>query len=307
MNAVRDIELDRLYGLPLAEFTAERDALAKRLRQEGDRDAAQEVKALRKPSVTAWALNQLSRHAADDLNRLLQAGERLRDAQARLIEGGDPGSLREAGAEERELVDRLTSAGEAMLEAAGHPASPATSTRLRATLHAAAGNDEARGLLAAGRLVQDYEFSDLGLGALNAVSPSPTKVTQKARPRPERQDAERKDRLDAERKDRQDAERKDRQDAERRDEKAEQIRQRLAEATRAQTAARDAAKQAERKVEQARQAAEQAQTRVSEAEQRAAIANQARTEAESTADEARERERAADKAVARLQAELEQA
>ena len=52
---------DDLYGLPLDAFVPERDALAKRLRAEGRRDEAAEVKALRKPSVAAWAVNQAVR------------------------------------------------------------------------------------------------------------------------------------------------------------------------------------------------------------------------------------------------------
>jgi hypothetical protein len=48
-------DIDRLYALPLEEFTHERDELAKRVRDEGDADAAAAVKALKKPAVAAWA------------------------------------------------------------------------------------------------------------------------------------------------------------------------------------------------------------------------------------------------------------
>ena len=50
-------EADDLYGLPLGEFTATRDALAARLKAAGDKEAAAEVKRARKPSVPAWAAN----------------------------------------------------------------------------------------------------------------------------------------------------------------------------------------------------------------------------------------------------------
>ncbi len=52
-------ELDRLYALPLNEFTAARDDVAKRLRGEGERELADEVKQLRKPPIAAWLVNQL--------------------------------------------------------------------------------------------------------------------------------------------------------------------------------------------------------------------------------------------------------
>ena len=46
-------ELDRLYQLPPGEFTAARDELAKRLRDEGEREQSEEVKQLRKPPVAS--------------------------------------------------------------------------------------------------------------------------------------------------------------------------------------------------------------------------------------------------------------
>src|SRR4051794_41911269 len=65
-----DEDIDRLYGLPLAEFTAARNALAKELGGEEGKG----VKALRKPSAAAWALNQAVREAPDKLAEVLTAG-----------------------------------------------------------------------------------------------------------------------------------------------------------------------------------------------------------------------------------------
>src|ERR671919_752827 len=56
-----DQQIDSLFGMPLDRFIPERDTLAKQLRATGDREAADRVKALRKPTVPAWALNQLAR------------------------------------------------------------------------------------------------------------------------------------------------------------------------------------------------------------------------------------------------------
>ncbi|MEA2589487.1 MAG: hypothetical protein QOH66_2414, partial [Actinomycetota bacterium] len=61
MNAETDEALDRLYAAPPDRFTAERDALAKSLKT-SDKAAAAAVKALRRPPVTAWALNQVARN-----------------------------------------------------------------------------------------------------------------------------------------------------------------------------------------------------------------------------------------------------
>ena len=48
---------DRLYGLSPGDFTAARDAEAKALA--ADKGIAARVKALRKPSIAAWAINLL--------------------------------------------------------------------------------------------------------------------------------------------------------------------------------------------------------------------------------------------------------
>jgi hypothetical protein len=58
---VADAEAERLYGLPLDEFTAARDARARELRRDGEREKAAEVAALRKPVLAAWLVNMLAR------------------------------------------------------------------------------------------------------------------------------------------------------------------------------------------------------------------------------------------------------
>ncbi len=55
-----EARIDALHALPLDEFTSARDELACRLRREGDADGGAEVKRLRRPSVAAWALGELT-------------------------------------------------------------------------------------------------------------------------------------------------------------------------------------------------------------------------------------------------------
>jgi hypothetical protein len=155
--------IERLYGLPLEEFTAERDAAAKALRAAGDRDAATEVKRLRKPSRLAWALNQVRRQDSAAVDDLLAAGQRLQDAQRQLVEAGERGLLRDAAAEERELVGKVAELAERELAASGHPANATAQGKLFSTLHAAAADPEVRAELAAGRLLGEHQISDLGL------------------------------------------------------------------------------------------------------------------------------------------------
>jgi hypothetical protein len=56
-----DQEVDRLYSLQIEEFVAARNELSRRLKNEGDTSAADEVEQLVKPNVAAWTINQLSR------------------------------------------------------------------------------------------------------------------------------------------------------------------------------------------------------------------------------------------------------
>jgi hypothetical protein len=170
-----------LYGLPPGEFTGTRDARAKELRAAGEREAANEVKGLRKPTVAAWALNQLSRRRGKDLERLLEAGERLRAAQDELLAGGDRSALQEAAAGERELVAKLSADAAAMASDAGERGS-GLQEKVAETLHAAALDEETADELRAGRLTREREAIG-GFGAAGggpAPSSSPKKSQKKS-------------------------------------------------------------------------------------------------------------------------------
>jgi hypothetical protein len=165
----QDSEIDRLYGLPLDEFIRERDELAKRLRREGDREAAEGIKQLRKPSAGAWALNQAVRRRRKETDALLAAGERLRSAHEALLSGGDPATLREAMQEERALAGALADCAEAIASETGKSGA-ALRERVRSTLHAASVDEEAREELVAGRFIREREA--VGLGPFGGEAPA---------------------------------------------------------------------------------------------------------------------------------------
>ena len=166
-----DSEIDKLYGVPLDEFVHDRDELAKRLRREGEREAAEQVKKLRKPSAGAWALNQAVRRRRKETDGLLAAGERLRAAHESLMSGGDQAELRDAMREERELASGLADCAEAIASETGK-SGPALRERVRATLHAAAVDEEAREELQKGRFVREREAVGLGpFGAAPVIAP----------------------------------------------------------------------------------------------------------------------------------------
>src|SRR5436305_1927347 len=155
--------VDRLYGLPLDEFTAERDAAAKELRADGSREAADAVRKLRKPSVPAWALNQLARRRSGEVERLIAAGDELRDAQEKVYKGGGARErLRGAVEAEREAVGSLLGEARELLDAEGRTPSQQVLDRIRDTLHAAATDERVRDELLAGRLVEHAQPGGLG-------------------------------------------------------------------------------------------------------------------------------------------------
>ena len=155
--SVDEAELDRLYALPLEDFTPARNELAKRLQKDGDREAADEVKGLRKPSLVAWAVNQLARTREIDVQRLIRAGARLEEAQTGAVRGADGGDFAEARRDERDALERLASAARDVLEQGGHSGSAATLDKIANTLRASAGSEEGRQLLSSGRLTEEVE------------------------------------------------------------------------------------------------------------------------------------------------------
>lgn len=147
-------DVDRLYGLPLESFVSERGAAAKRLRADGDRAGAEIVAKLPKPSLAAWAINQLVRGEPELTHELLRAGGALREAQARALAGENGEALRDAAAGERRAVEALVEAARA-LRPAGRPPTTPTLDRIRATLHVAAADEVVRAEIRAGRLAKE--------------------------------------------------------------------------------------------------------------------------------------------------------
>ena len=177
------MEPDDLYGLPLDRFIPERGALAKALRADKRRDEAAQVAALRKPSVAAWAVNQLVRTQGDAVRELLDAGDGLRDAQADLLAGrGDGRTLRSANERERDAVDVLVEAARGLLSSDGHELSPAIVERVADTLHAAALDGGAREQVRDGRLERELRHAGLGLGESPGPAPAPAPTKPKPKP-----------------------------------------------------------------------------------------------------------------------------
>src|SRR5258708_23230302 len=76
-----DDHIDDLFKLPLTEFVGARKALAARLKQNGLVSEAEGVKALAKPSISAWTVTQLYWRPREAFDELLATGKRFRKAQ----------------------------------------------------------------------------------------------------------------------------------------------------------------------------------------------------------------------------------
>jgi len=158
-----------LYSLPLDEFTAARDGLAQRFRSDGEAETAAIVAKLRKPSVAAWALNQVARHHPKTVDRLLDSHQALRSA-------GSRESLEEASQLRRKAVTELTEA--AMAELGG--GSIQTKDRINRTLLAVATDAQGEADLKAGTLVRELEPSGVGWGDTELPAPPPRDPAQEA-------------------------------------------------------------------------------------------------------------------------------
>lgn len=302
-----DEELRRLYTLPLGEFTAERNALAKRLQKSGDKEGADEVKSLAKPSVSAWVVNQLFAREEERMRGLLTAGEHARSALQHTLTVGDAEALREALHDQRELRDQLRQSAAEILEQDVRAASQAILDRVTVNLDAlalspAAAEEAARVWLDADLEPPGFEvLAGLQLAARRPdrhglrLVPEPEKPVEKAPPPPEQKPAGKA------------AEKPG--PASRRDPKAEKT---AAEEERRRKAEEDARTREER-AEQARRDREEARLRerMERAQEKvdhlAAEADTLRRDAEKSVREAAEAERAAQEATRRAELAREDA
>jgi hypothetical protein len=161
---------DQLYGLPLEEFTRARNEAAAELRKAGQREEADAVKALRKPTAAAAALNRLVREHRREVEDFLAAAAELRDAQF-----AGKGDLAAATKRERDVLGKLVQAG---------------GSGVRQSLEAAAVDDQAAQQLLEGRLTQELEprgFGTLLAHGLKSPPPKQKPKPQKADDRAERE------------------------------------------------------------------------------------------------------------------------
>lgn len=177
-------DLDALFQLPLAEFTAARNTLATRLKQGGRGNDANLVKLLAKPPISAWAVNQLYWNHRDAFDHLIATGERFR--QARLARKG--ADMRAALDARREALSNLSDLATALLRDAGHNPAPDTLRRITTTLEAMSAYASLPDGPRPGRLTHDVDppgFESLASSMPNAevtkLTEQPARITSSQR------------------------------------------------------------------------------------------------------------------------------
>lgn len=121
-----DDALQELYQVPVAQFVTERKRLAGELKSDGDASGAKELLARKRPTISAWVVNQLYWHARDAFDDLMATAEKLRN-----------GDLK-ASAAHRDAIAKLRKRASTLLEEAGHAPTESTLRRVTTTLSALA-------------------------------------------------------------------------------------------------------------------------------------------------------------------------
>ena len=138
-----DAKIDDLYRQPLDTFTESRNALAKTLSGAD----AKRVRALAKPTVVPWAVNQVYWQARPAYDKVIKSGERLRAAQIASLEGRRGADVREAGETHRRALADAVKEAERLAASSG--AKPPADALMRTfeTLSLASGSTEPPGRL----------------------------------------------------------------------------------------------------------------------------------------------------------------
>ena len=171
MAKALDDEIDRLYQLPLDEFTAARNALAKETGESA-------IKKLEKPNLAAWAVNQLYWRQRKTYDDVIKAAERMRAAYKQML-AGKTADVRGAEEIHQEALREAKQAARAILEEGGHGNADALMMPVSETLDALPGDDPA------GRLTKPLRR--MGFNVLEGVPISAKAAPQRPKAEPAKQ------------------------------------------------------------------------------------------------------------------------
>src|SRR5688572_29114560 len=176
--------IDGLYQLPLDEFTAARNALA---RESGDNA----IKKLEKPNLAAWAVNQLYWQQRKLYDEVIKTSTQVRTAYKQML-AGKPADVKAAEAFHAEAMRKARAAIRSILEAGGNNASDAVMTPVTETLDALPTTDPPGRLTKPLRRTGFEALQGVTIAARPAAPPRPK--TEAPKPAAGESDRERKKR-----------------------------------------------------------------------------------------------------------------
>jgi len=187
-------EGEKLLAVAPDEFVAERDRLARELRDDGRPDEAAAIAGLRKPSVVVLAVNRASRDRPQAARDAAKAALRVKETQV----GNQPDAFRQALADLESALELLAEVAVAHVAPRGKPPTDAMRRRVRDLLRSAVADDDSREALARGVLAEELETA--GFSPFSGMRPATSEARGKPASRPpraEREDAKRREREQA--------------------------------------------------------------------------------------------------------------
>lgn len=173
---------DGLYAVPAEAFTEARNAAA---RETADKELSRRVKALKKPSTAAWAVNLLVRREADQIDQVLALGESLRQA-AESMQGEE---LRALTRQRRQLTAALASTARSLARVAEVRLSQAVVDQVEGVLNSAMLDPVAADAVRSGLLVKAFTSTGVSRLDVDSVVAVPAalggRATPVERPRPD--------------------------------------------------------------------------------------------------------------------------
>jgi hypothetical protein len=152
---------DGLYAEPVGAFTAARDAAAKACE---DKELGKQVKALKKPSLAAWAVNLLVRRESDQIDQVLELAASLRAA----AESMDGEGLRTLTRQRRQLTAALTTSAAHLTREYEVRLTPAVADQVEGVLTAAMLDPVAADVVRSGLVLT--AFTSTGVSELELVA-----------------------------------------------------------------------------------------------------------------------------------------
>ncbi len=291
---VVEATLDELYVTPPPAFVSRREGLATEAKAAGRAADARRIRAARRPSLAAWAVNLLLRSRPEESRAFLDLGRALREAYGSL----DADGIKELSEQRRSVVAAMSRQTAELAVGAGHRLSDPVLREVESTLRAVLADQDAADRWATGRL-QSALTPPADFPGLTAVRPdhpresvgeapesapatrrrAQDEVAEQRRRKQERLVEEKRDRLAKEKQQRRAKEKQERLAKEKEERLARERRERLGRA-------REAARAADRRVRQAREDLRRAERQQRAAEKQCAEAAEAVSRAEQAARDA---------------------